>query len=167
MGMELKLERYDVQILGREFQYVGQLEPIGQALDFFNRGNRSTFPVYDVKLYPVAPGGPLSTVARPEVVVDSSELGLVYFSDAGYRQGVQRMRNTDCVIAYTPHAVLRGNFHRGVETRLRDLFDTMQGAFLVMTDVSVFPRVKLPSSFPQSADLLIVNRFFIRVFHAE
>jgi hypothetical protein len=167
MGIELQLERYDVQILGHQFQYEGQLEPIGQALDFLNSGDRTTYPLYDVTPHPIVPSGPLKGVTRPEITVSGSELGLVFFCDADYRQRIPRLRNTEGVIAYTPHVVLRGNFHRGAEARLRDLLDTIQGTFLVMSDVSVFPIARLPAPFPQQADLLIVNRQFISLYHPE
>jgi hypothetical protein len=167
MALEIKLERYDVQALGRKFQFTGKLEPVGQLLDYLNTATRTTFPMYDVTALPISSGSLLKGVTRPEITVSASELGLVYFLDAEYRQRVQVLKSFDSAIAYTPHAVLRGKFHRGAETRLRDLFDMMQGSFLAMTDVSIFPTVDLPAPFVQQADLLIVNRFYIDLYHAE
>jgi len=167
MSMQPKLDRYDVQVLGRQFQFAGQMEPVGRVLDYFNRGNRSTFSLYDVKLFPLLPNSPFTGITRSEITVSDSELGLIYFLDADYRRQVQVMKNSDPVIAYTPHAVLRGRFHRGAETRLRDLFDLMDGNFVAMTDVSVFVTTSLPAPFPQRADLLIVNRLYVNLYHAE
>ena len=92
-------------------------------------------------------------------------MGLIYFFDPGFRDRVQLLKNFDRVIAYTPHAVVRGNIHRGVETRLRDLFDLMSGSFLAMTDASTFPTTELPCKFQQQAELLIVNRFYVNLYH--
>ena len=167
MSLQVTLQRYDVQVLGHMFQFVGQMEPVGQAMDYFNDENRSTFPLYDVAISPLAPGSPLKRISRPDIVVGDNELGIVYFLDPDYRQSVAMLKNFDRVIAYTPHAVLRGNFHRGAETRLADLFDLVQGHFLAMTDVSVFPLTDLPAPFPEQADLLIVNRFYVNVYHLE
>ena len=165
MGTQITLERYDAQIIGREFQFSAKMEPVGRLLDYFNSENRSTFPLFDVNVYPIAPRGALTAIARPEITVSGSEMGLIYFLDRGFRERVQLLRNSDCVIAYTPHAVVRGNFHRGVETRLRDLFDLLPGSFLAMTEASTFPTTELPCPFPQQADLLIVNRFYIHLYH--
>jgi hypothetical protein len=167
VGIQFTLQRYDVQVVGRMFQFVGQMEPIGRTMDYFNDETRSTFLLYDAKISPVTPGSPLAGIARSEIAVGDSELGLVYFLDPEYRQKVDVMKTSDRVIAYTPHAVLRGNFHRAAETRLMGLFDMMQGSFLAMTDVSVFPLTALPAPFPRQADLLIVNRFFINLYHPE
>jgi hypothetical protein len=167
MAMQLTRQRYDVQVLGRMFQFVGQMEPIGRVLDYFNDENRSIFPLYDVEVSSLTPGNPLVGITQPEITVSDNDLGLIYFLDPEYRQKVQLLRNFDQVIAYTPHAVLRGRFHRGVETRLGDLFDMMQGYFLAMTDVSVFPLTDLPAPFPLQADLLIVNRFHVSLYHTE
>jgi hypothetical protein len=160
-------ERHDAQVLGRTFQFIGQIAPIGRTMDYFNDENRRTFSLYNVETSPIAPGSPIAGITRPEITVSASELGLIYFLDPDYRQQVDVMRNADRVIAYTPHAVLRGNFHRGAETRLMDLFDVMSGSFLVMTDVSLFLLTGLPAPFPQEADLLIVNRSFVSHYHPE
>jgi len=167
VSIQITLERRDVQILGRNFQFDGQMEPIGQVLDYLNGEGRSTFPLYDVKIFPLPPGGPLKGTTQPEITVGSPELGLFYFPDPDYRQQIQVMRNADRVIAYTPHAVLRGNFHRGVETRLRDMFDMLQGSYLAMTDVSIFPITELVAPFPTQADFLIVNRHYVGLYHAQ
>lgn len=167
MGIEIRLERYDVQVLGSRFQFEGQMEPIGALLDYLNDENRSAFPMYDVTLFPIVAKGPLSRITRSQIVVNLNEVGLIFFRDPDYRQRVQRLRNMDRVIAYTPHAILRGNVHRVGETRLRNLFDMAAGVFLVMTDVSVFPLTELPAPFPQDADLLVVNRLFVNVIHRE
>jgi hypothetical protein len=167
VGIQVTLQRYDVQILGRAFQFVGQMEPVGRVLDYLNDANRSTFPIYDVKISPVTPGSPLAGITRPEIIVSNDELGLIYFLDPEYRKKVDVLRNFDRVVAYTAHAVLRGNFHRGVETRLGDLFDVMQGSYLALTDVNIVPMTELPAPFPLQADVLIANRAFVDLYHPE
>ena len=167
MPIEITREPYAVHVLGRMFQYVGGMEPIGHALDYFNDENRSTFPLYDVDVYPLDAGSRLAPFKRPAITVSDSELGAIYFLDPEYRKKVQLLRNFDQVIAYTPRAVLRGKFHRGVETRLNDLFDMMGGDFLAMTDVSIFPLIDLPGAFPKQAELLIINRFYVSAYHEE
>ncbi len=165
MGIKITLERYDVQVVGSRYQFDAKMEPVGRALDYLNSEDRSTFPLFDVRMYPIAPTGRLGEIARPEITVMRSELGLIYFLDAAYRRQVQPLKNFDQVIAYTSHVVLRGNFHHGAETRLRDLFEIMQGSFFPMTEVSLFPTTELPAAFPQQADLLIVNRNYVNLYH--
>jgi len=167
VGIQFALQRHQVQILGRKFQFAGEMEPLGQVLDFLNNENRSTFPVYDVTIHPVGPSGPLAAITRPEITVSETELGFIFFLDSDYRQQVPVLRNSDRVIAYTPHAVLRGNFHRGAETRLGDMFDTLQGAFFAMTEVSIFFTTELAAPFPKQVDLLIINRFYVNLYHPE
>jgi hypothetical protein len=167
MGLQVSLQRYDVQVLGRRFQCAGQMEPVGPLLDYLNKGNRSTFPMFDVKLMPIESAGPLTAISRPEIILSAQELGVIYFLDSEYRRQVQMLRQFDRIIAYTPHAVLRGNFHRGAETRLRDLLDMLSGAFLAMTEVSIFPTTSLPGAFPQQADLLVVNRLHVQFYHSD
>jgi hypothetical protein len=165
--MQPTIQRYEVQVIGRTFQFTGQMAPVGRVLDYLNHEDSFTFSLHEVTISPLTPGSPVAGVTRPEITVSDSELGLIYFLDPEYRQKVDVLRNHDRVIAYTPHAVLRGNFHRGAETRLTDLFDLMQGNYLPMTDVSIFPLTALPAPFPQKTDLLIVNRFFVNLYHLE
>lgn len=167
MGIQITLQRYDVQILGRMFQFVGQMEPIGRLIDFLGDPERTTYPLFDVKISPITPGGPLSGITRPEAVVSTQEMGLIYFLDAEYRQKVDVLQTSDRIIAYTPHAILRGSLHRGAETRLRDLFDILTSVFTPMTNVSIFPLTELPAPFPREADLLIINRLYVSAYHQE
>ena len=167
MTIQITLERHDVQVLGRHFQFAGQLEPAGQVMDYLNTEDRTAFPLYDVKIFPIPPAGPLSGITRPEITVTGGEMGLIYFPDPDYRQRISAFKTFDRVIAYTPHAILRGNFHRGVEQRLGDLFDVLQGSFLVMTDVNLFFTTELPAPFPGQADLLILNRHYVTVYHPD
>jgi len=166
MEMGITLERHRVQIVGRDLLYEGEMEPLGPVLDFLNAPTRSTFPLYSVRVMPINLEGPFKGVSRPEITVDRNELGILYFFDPAFRSKVQMLRNADSVIAYTPHAILRGRFHRGAETRLRDLFDGMQGIFLPMTEVSLYPTTDLPSPLPAQTDLVILNREFVRFYHA-
>jgi hypothetical protein len=167
MGLQISLQRYDVQVLGRMFQFVGQLEPIGRLVDFLGDPERTTYPLFDVKITPITPGGPLSGITRPEAIIGVEEIGLIYFLDEEYRKKVDMLKSVDRVIAYTPHAILRGEIHRGAEMRLRDFFDMMTSFFIPMTDVSIFPLTDLPAPFPRQTDLLMVNRTYINVYHAE
>jgi hypothetical protein len=143
------------------------MEPLGRLLDYLNTGDRTTFQLYDVKIHSVGPQGRVEGITRPEITVSSHELGLIHFTDADYRSRIEVLKHFDRVIAYTPHAILRGKFHRGVETRLGEMFDLMQGSFLAMTDVNIFPTAKLPVPFPAEADLLVVNRHYINLYHQE
>jgi hypothetical protein len=167
MGIRPKLERYQVAALGRSYQCQGQIEPVGQVLNYFNTGNRRTFPLYDVTLHPITPKRQLTIVSRPEVILNESELGLLVFLDPEDRGQIDLLRQFDRVIVYTPHVVVRGNFHRGAETKLGDLLDLTQGRFLAMTDVSIFPTSQLPAPFPQQTDILIINRSHVQLYHPE
>jgi hypothetical protein len=167
MTLQITREQYDVQVIGQRFQYVGQMEPIGRAMDYFNDAGRTTFTLHDVEVFLLGSKGPLKTISRPQIVANSGELGLIYFLDSEYRQQVNVLRNFDRVIVYTPHSILRGNFHRGAETPLTELFDMLQGSFLAITEVNVFPLTNLPAPFPQQADLLLVNRSFVSLYHPE
>lgn len=165
MGIQFTIQRFDVQVLGSSFQFVGQMEPLGRLLDYLGDPGRTTYPLFDVKISPITPGGPLSGINRPEAIVSTQELGLIYFLDAEYRKKVDVYPTFDQVIAYTPHAILRGKFHRGAETKLRDFFDMSASVFTVMTDASIFPLTELVAPFPRQADLLILNRLYVSLYH--
>ena len=167
MTLQPSLERHDCQMLGREFQYVGKLEPVGIIIDYLNDLDRITYPLFDVQVHRLIPGGSFPGVTRPEITVARSEVGLLYLPDPEYRSKIQVIKNSERVIVYTPHVVCRGNFHLGAETRLRDLLSLMTGVFLVMTDASVFPLSTLPAPFPQKADLLILNRDYVTAYHPD
>ena len=165
MEMGITLERHRVLLVGRDLEYEGELEPIGPVMDFLNSSMRSTFPLYSARVMPIGSDERFKGVTRPEIIVGKSEFGILCFDDPEFSAKVQMLRFADSVIAYTPHAIIKGQFHRGAETHLRDLFDGMQGEFLPVTDVSLFPTTELPAALPTHSELIILNRQFVRFYH--
>ncbi len=167
MTIQPTLERHAVQMLGHAFQYAGEMEPIGPIIDYLNDLDRLTFPLYDVDMYRILPSSSLPSVTRPEITVVRREVGLVYLLDPEYRSSISFIKNYERAIAYTPYVVCRGNVHMGAETWLRDLLSLMTGSFLVMTEVNVFPLTTLPAPFPEKAELLLLNREYVTVYHPD
>jgi hypothetical protein len=166
MEMGISLERHRVLVVGREMEYEGDLEPIGPVMDFLNASTRSTFSLHSARVVPIGSDERFKGITRAEIIVDKSEFGILCSDDPEFGSKVQMLRFADSVIAYTPHAIVRGQFHRGAETRLPDLFDAMQGDFMPVTDASLFPTTDLPASLPSHADLIILNRQFVRFYHS-
>jgi hypothetical protein len=166
MAMEITLERHRVLVVGREMEYEGELEPIGPVMDFLNASTRTTFPLYSARVVPIGSEERFKGISRAEIIIDKSEFGILYSDDPEFRSKVQMLRFADSVIAYTPHAIIRGQFHRGAETRLPDLFDALQGAFMPVTDASLFPTTDLPAPLPTHSELILLNRQFVRFYHS-
>jgi hypothetical protein len=50
---------------------------------------------------------------------------------------------------------------------MKDFFDMTSGSYTVMTEASIFPLTELVAPFPRQADLIMVNRFYVDIYHIE
>jgi len=167
--MELQappIQRHEVQILTIHFQLSGQLEAVGPVDYFINDPNRDCLALYDVRLVPLTPGGPLKPLSRPHVVVLKPRIVFLYLGSAEARTSIRTLARRELLVAYTPLAVCRGYFHMPAEANVNDFLGVTPGDLLPVTEASVFPLIELPDPFPAKADLLLVGRAYIQLYHA-
>jgi len=159
------IHQYTVQLLTRSFQFNGQLEVVGNPLDFLNDPNRDALSLRQAYIIPITPGGPIRGLARPQISVRRSEVVLLHFADQEAREEMHLLARKELLIAYTPLLVLRGIFHLPAEAPLSDFLASMSSAFLPVTRATLFLLVELPSPFPQECDLLLIGQRYIQLYH--
>ena len=161
----LPTERHEVQILTTDFQYSGQLETVGPVLNYINDTGRDSLTLYDAHLTPLTPGSPLKGLSRPMVVIRRPQIVFLYFTKAETRAAIKTLTRNEPLVAYTPVAVCKAQFHLAGETRIRDFVDAMQESLLPVSEVRLFPIIELSAPFPTKVDLLLVGRSQIHAYH--
>jgi hypothetical protein len=164
--MALPIQRHKVHILTASFQFSGQLEVVGALLNFINDPARDSLSLYDANLTPLTPGSPLKGIFRPHVVVRRPYVVFLCFASAETRASLQLLARHESLVAYTPIAVCRGQFHMSAEANLRDFLDTSQSGLLAVTEARLFPLVEFPAPFPTEAELLMVGRAQLQSYHS-
>ncbi|MDY6875143.1 MAG: hypothetical protein SWK90_02925 [Chloroflexota bacterium] len=159
------IQRHDVQILTIPFQLSGQLETVGPVFNFINAPSRDSLSLYNVRLTPLTPGSPLKGLSCPHVVIRRSQVTLLYFTSAESHASIRLLARRELLVAYTPLAVCRGYFHLAAEASVHDFLGLIPGDMLPITEVHVFPLIELPAPFPTQADLLLVNRSHLQLYH--
>jgi hypothetical protein len=157
--------RHEVQILTCHFQFSGQMEAVGPVLSFVNDSARESLPLYDVRLTPLTPGSPLMGLSRPHVVVRKPQVVLAYFASAETRASIHTLARTEPLVAYTPVAVCRGEFHMPAEARIGDFVESTQGELLAVTNARIFPLIEFPAPFPTDVELVLVGRSQLLSYH--
>jgi hypothetical protein len=166
--MELQappLQRHGVQILTTRFQISGQLETIGPPDNFINDSTRDSIALHEAQVTPLTPSSPLGSLSRPHIVVLKSEIMLLYPTSAESRASIQTLTRRELLVAYTPLAVCRGHFHMPVEANLNEFLSVTPGLFLPVTETKIFPLFELPAPFPGEADLLLIGRAHLHLYH--
>ena len=158
-------KRRDVHVMSTDFQFTGQMEVLGNIVNFLNDARRDSISLYDAHLTPLTPGSPMKGLSRDHVVVRRPSLVFVYFDDKEVRDDIQPLIGKALLVAYTPVAVCRGYFHMSAEANVRDFLDVSQGDMLVVTEAMVFPLVEFPAPFPEKADKLFICRKQILSYH--
>jgi hypothetical protein len=100
------------------------------------------------------------------IVVLRPQVTFLYFDSAETRESIRLLPRKEPLVAYTPVAVCRGDFHVTAEARVRDFVDTVAGYFIPVTDATIFPLVNLPAPFPLEADLMLLGRDQIQTYHS-
>lgn len=159
------IHEYGVQLITRFFQFSGQLEVVGNPLDFLNDRTRDALVLRQAYIAPLTPGGPIRGLARRQVSVRKQEVVFLYYTDAEAREAIRLMTRKELLIAYTPLAVLKGVFHLPAEARLSDFLAAMSDLFLPLSRAELFFLQELPSPFPTRCELLLVGRQYIQVYH--
>jgi hypothetical protein len=165
MSMQISVERHDVQILTPQFQINGQLEVVGAVLNFIDDPTRTSLSLHDVHLTSLTPNSPLSDLSRSQVTLLKSQIVLLHFTEAETRASIRPLVHRELLVAYTPVAVCRGYFHMPAEAGVDAFLDVTQGNLLPITEVQVYPLVALSTPFSLQADLLLVGRSYLQLYH--
>jgi len=156
---------YPVRIYTFELILDGQLEPLGHLMDDLSDPSKTGFLMHDARIAPLVAGSSLGSFALKEVTATKADFHLVYLSDAEDREGLNLMKRKEPVIAYTSRFVVRGHFHMGGETRLRDFVDGITSTFLGISDATIYPLFEPSVDIPKSYPLLLINKNQIRLYH--
>jgi hypothetical protein len=156
--------RFEAVILTSGFQVTGQLEPIGPWLDFLNGKDKYTLPVYTAHLLTVGVAvGPAS--AKPVLMMNLNDIALIYLPDKESHRSVNMLRNVQTAIAHVGPLVCRGEWHMGMDASLTTFIDDLAGNFFPITNADLHAKIALPAPLPHKADLILVNRLHIPVYH--
>lgn len=157
--------RFPTRIYTSELILDGKLEPLGHLLDDFDDPVKTGFLMHDAHISPLVAGSGLQPFTLKQVTANKTDFHLVYLSEADHRDSLTLMKRTELVIVYTSRFVIRGNFHMGGESRLRDFVDGLSGTFLGASDVTLFPLFQPAVAIPKRYPLLLINKRQIRFYH--
>lgn len=157
--------QYRARIYTSELILDGLLEPFGHLLDDLNDPTATGLLLLDAHIAPLVAGSDVHPFAWQEVTANKSDFHLIYLADADDRDTLALMKRTEPVIVYTSRFVVRGQFHMGGETRLRDFVDGLIGTFLAVSEATVFPLFQPSVDIPKSYPLLLINKQQICLYH--
>jgi len=158
---------YPVEIFTNSFKVEGQLEPVGRLMDALNNPDSDSVLIRQVTVSSLSASGSLSSFALEEIILSKNDILFVYLTKEKDRSALNLLKRVDRVIVYLPLFVIRAEFHLGGETRFRDMFDTLPGTFLPITDAAIFPLFAPQVAVPSHSDLLLINKKQITLYHAE
>jgi len=156
--------RYEATVITKEFQMTGQIEPIGPWLDFLNAKDKYTIPIYEARIMLIGTSVG-NTPVKPVALVNRFDICFIYLPDHAAHQSVHMLRNVQAVIAHIGPVVCRGEWHMGVDATVPTFVDDLSGNFFPVTNADLHAKVALPVPLPHKAELLLVHRMHVTVFH--
>jgi hypothetical protein len=156
--------RFEATVITSSFQITGQIEPIGPWLDFLNARDKLTLPVYNAHLLAIgASVGP--ALEKPQVIVNRHDICFIYLPDRNSHQTVHMLRNIQTAIAHIGPVICRGEWHLGMDATLATFIDDLPGNFFPISDADLHAKVTLPAPLPHKAEVMLVNRLQVAVYH--
>ena len=156
--------RYEAAVITTAFQITGQIEPIGPWLDFLNARDKIAVPVYSAHI--LAIGTAAGTAPeKPQVYVNCRDICFIYLPDRNSHQTVHMLRNVQTAIAHIGPVICRGEWHMGADATLATFTDDLPGDFFAVTNADLHVRVALPAPLPHKAEIILVNRLHVAVYH--
>ena len=156
--------RFEATVITASFQITGQIEPIGPWLDFLNARDKLTLPVYNAHLLAIgASVGP--ALEKPQVMVNRHDICFIYLPDRNSHQTVHMLRNIQTAIAHIGPVICRGEWHLGMEATLATFIDDLPGNFFPISNADLHAQVTLPELLPHKAEVMLVNRLQVAVYH--
>ncbi len=163
--MEFVRQSYPMELFSATRRFEGIYEPTGALFDDVNNPSKGDFALSKATCTVLSPDSLLSPVSLPEVVVRKHDVIFFYFKDESAHDKFRLLARTEKIVVYTATFALRGDFHLGVEQRVRDMFDTMRGDFQPMTDVTIFPLIKTQVPIPRQLKMAFINIKNIQLYH--
>ncbi len=155
---------YAATVITPDFEIIGQIEPIGPWLDYLNAKDKYTLPVKNARVLPFGTAAS-NTPDKPVVFVNRLDVCFIYLPDRAAHQTVNMLRNVQPAIAHLGPFVGRGEFHMGMDASLLTFMDDLAGHFFPITNVDLHAKVALPVPLPPKAELLLVSRLHVPVYH--
>ena len=156
--------RYEATVITTTFQITGQIEPIGPWLDYLNAKDKITVPIYHARMLAIGTAaGPVPE--QPQVMVNRNHICLIYLPDRNSHQTVHMLKNVQTAISHIGPVICRGEWHMGIDARLATFIDDLPGDFFAVTNADLHAKVALPAPLPHKAELILVNRRYVLVYH--
>ena len=156
--------RYEAIVITTAFQITGQIEPIGPWLDFLNAKDKFTLTVYNAHILAIGTSvGPAPE--KPQVYVNCRDICFIYLPDRNSQQTVHMLRNVQTAIAHLGPVICRGEWHMGADATLATFIDDLPGDFFAVTNADLHAKVALPGPLPHKAEMMLVNRQHVAVYH--
>ena len=102
---------------------------------------------------------------KPLVYVNCRDVCFIYLPDRNSHQTVHMLRNAQVAIAHIGPVICRGEWHMGPEATLATFIDDLPGDFFAVTNADLHAKVTLPEPLPHKAEMMLVNRQHLAVYH--
>ena len=161
---EFSRPRYEAMVITTEFQITGQIEPIGPWLDFLNAKDKFTLTVHNAHILAIGTSvGPAPE--KPQVYVYRHDVCFIYLPDRNSHQSVHMLKNVHTAIAHIGPIICRGEWHMGADATLSTHIDDLTGNFFPITNADLHAKVTMPAPLPHKAELILVNRQHVPIYH--
>lgn len=155
---------FSVTILTADFQIHGNLHVLGTVGMFLNDAAKPNLIVYDADVMAVDAANP-AKVSRPEMIIGKRTAQIIAFDTVPGQGEVQLLPKTEHMLAYLDRCVVQGTFLMGEDARFADFAEASLQQFLLVTNFKVYPLFQAKAGILPHAQMGMVQKTTIRMYH--
>jgi len=155
---------FGITILTAEFQIHGNLHVLGTVGMFLNDSAKPNLIVYDADVMAVDAANP-AKVSRPELIVSKRMAQIVAFDQVPGQGEVQLLPKTENMLAYLDRCVVQGTFLMGEDARFADFAEAALQQFILVTNFKIYPLFQAKAGILPHAEMGMVQKTTIRMYH--
>jgi hypothetical protein len=160
----LQTRHYSVEILTEHYFFTAALEPPGMLQNYLNHPDRTTLTFKQVTASALDPGSKLATFQAEELWLRRDEIAALKFIDKLSSATMQLLPKKEKLRVFLPRFVVQAVFRCGVDTTVKDIFDSMTSYWAPATEALVYPLQPGAAQAFHEAELLLINRQHIRMY---
>jgi hypothetical protein len=156
---------YDAEVVTNQYLLTGYLSPLGPLLTYLNQADRGLITMRAVSATALEAASTVGAFQAGELIVVKDDIIAIRLVHPVTQTTVQLLPKRERLLVFTSRLVVQGDFHCGPDTRVHDLFESTPGRWAPASDAQIYPLLPFRATIFSEANLLLVNKRHIRMFH--
>lgn len=162
----LQARRYHVEVITDQYMLAGVLEPFGSLMNYLNHPERKTFQFKEVTASALEAANVVRSFQADSLWLYRERIILLRPLETLSSDTIQLLPTKEKLRVLLPRFIVQATFHRGLDTAVGDMFDSISGHWAIATEAQIYAFQPSPAPLFHEARQLLINRAYIQAYIA-